>query len=152
MKINELFIAKRNVLVMLLAGLFLTSCSGGSSSEAVNALPKSVAAADETNAIQTLRTISSAEAQVKVTRGSYADFPALNQAGFLDERFASNAPVLRGYQFTIKSSDDEFSVNADPQATGAAPNARSRHLYLDSSDNTIHVNPVGAATKSDPPL
>jgi hypothetical protein len=132
--------------------LLLTSCSGGSSSEGVNALPKSIAAADETYAIQTLRTISSAQTQAKVTRGSYADFAALTQAGLLDERFATSAPVLKGYQFTMKVSESEFSVNADPQAAGTQPNTRSRHLYLDSSDNAIHVNQAGAANKSDPSL
>ena len=132
--------------------LLLAACSGSSSSEGVNALPKSIAAADETSAIQTLRTISSAQTQAKVTRGSYADFAALAQAGFLDDRFATSTPVLRGYQFTMKVSDTEFSVNADPQTTETQPNTRSRHLYLDSNDNAIHVNPTATASKSDPSL
>lgn len=137
--------------MLALIGVFLlTSCSRDSSSEAVNGLPKSIAAADETYAIQTLRTISSAQAQAKVTRGAYADFAGLTQAGFLDERFSTNSPVLQGYRFTMKVSDAEFSVNADPQT--AQPNSRSRHLYLESSDNTVHVNPAAAASRNDPSL
>lgn len=145
-------IGQSSALAAFLGLLFLTACSGSSSSEGINALPKSIAAADETNAIQTLRTISSAQTQAKVTRGSYADFAALTQAGFLDDRFATSAPVLKGYQFTMKVSDTEFSVNADPQTSGNQPSTRSRHLYLDSSDNAIHVNSAGIASKSDPSL
>lgn len=137
-------------MLTLIGLLLLTACSRDSSSEAGNALPKSIAAADEVYAIQTLRTISSAQAQAKVTRGAYTDFAGLAQAGFLDERFATNSPVLRGYQFTMKVSDTEFSVNADPQ--NAQPNSRSRHLYLDSNDNSIHVNPTASASRNDPPL
>src|SRR3954464_13490266 len=142
---------RRAPVFLYLAGLLLlTSCAGGGASQAVNALPKSVAAADESYAIQTLRTISTAQAQAKVTRGVYSDFAGLNQAGFLDERFATNSPLLRGYQFTMNAGDTDFSVNADPQS-GAAANSRSRHLYLDSS-NVIHVNPTGPAGKNDPSL
>lgn len=136
--------------MLALIGLLLTSCARDGSSEAGNALPKSIAAADETYAIQTLRTISSAQAQAKVTRGAYADFAGLAQAGFLDERFAANSPVLRGYQFTMKVSDTEFAVNADPQ--GVQPNSRSRHLYLDSNDNAIRFNPTATASRNDPSL
>lgn len=136
-------------LTLTAAFLFLLTSCGRDSSEAVNALPKSVAAADETYAIQTLRTIASAQAQAKVTRGAYSDFAGLTQAGFLDERFATISPVLRGYQFTMKASDAEFSVNADPQTS---PGGRSRHLFLDSNDNTIHVNPNAAANRNDPAL
>jgi hypothetical protein len=142
----------QKLLPALLGLLLFAGCSGSSSSDGVNALPKSVAAADETSAIQTLRTIASAQSQAKVTRGAYADFATLAQAGFLDDRFATSAPVLRGYHFTMKVSDSEFSVNADPQTAAAEPNSRSRHLYLDSSDNTIHVNPSAIANKNDPSL
>lgn len=151
MKIERCRATRRAGAVLALIGLFLlTSCSRENSSEAVNALPKSIAAADETYAIQTLRTISSAQAQAKVTRGSYSDFAGLTQAGFLDERFATNSPVLKGYQFTMKVSDAEFSVNADPQTPQSS--GRSRHLYLDSNDNAIHINPSGTASRNDPSL
>ena len=132
---------------MLLVALLLTSCS--SSQPGFGAYPKAVSAADEGFAIQALRTIATAQTQFKVTRGSYGDFDALTQAGFLDQRFASNMPMLKGYRLRMKSSENEFTVNADPElprqgATG------SRHFYLESSDNAIHVNATQTAGKSDP--
>ena len=135
------------------AGLLLAvSCSRPGSSEGLGGLPKSVGAADETSAIQTLRTVATAQAQSKVIKGSYGDFNALAQAGYLDARFAATTPVTRGYRFTMTVTDAEFSVNADPEPAQSPANSRSRHLYLDSSDSVIHVNPNQAASKNDPAL
>jgi len=107
-------------------------------------------AADEGSAIQALRTIASAETQMKVTRGSYGDFDALVQAGYLDQRFAGRTPNLKGYRFTITASESKFSVNADPQTTVTQPTTGSRHFYLDSSDNAVHASPKQPASKNDP--
>jgi hypothetical protein len=128
--------------------VLLTSCS--QSTPGPEVLPKSVAAADETSAIQTLRTIASAQTQSKVMKGSYGDFNALSQAGLLDARFATTTPVQRGYRFTMTASEAEFSVTADP--VEATASARTRHLYLDSSDGVIHVNANRAASRNDPAL
>jgi hypothetical protein len=123
--------------------------SGCSSSAPGNqgTLQKAVDAADETAAIQTLRTIFSAQTQAKATRDSYADFPGLVNGGFLDARFSNPAPVLRGYRFSMSASAGEFTITADP--VGAAS---GRHFYLDSNDAVIHVNPTAPASKSDPTL
>ena len=139
----------------LLAGLltcavFLVSCASGNSSEGLGVYPKAMGAADEGSTIQALRTIASAEAQMKVTRGSYGDFDALTQAGYLDQRFAGRTPNLKGYRFTITASESDFSVNADPQTTETQPTTGSRHFYLDSSDNVVHANPNQVASKNDP--
>ena len=134
---------------LLICACFLTSCSGNSS-EGLGVYPKAVGAADEGSTIQALRTIASAEAQLKVTRGSYGDFDALTQAGYLDQRFAGRTPNLKGYRFTITASESDFSVNADPQTTETQPTTGSRHFYLDSSDNAVHANPKQVASKSDP--
>jgi hypothetical protein len=137
-----------------LAGLILglaliASCSSGSSG-GLETLPKAVGAADEASAIQALRTIATAEMQLKGTRGSYGDFAALTQAGLLDSRFAGATPNLRGYRFTIAATDADFSVNADPQTTETQPTTGSRHFYLDSNDNAVRANSKQTATKSDP--
>jgi hypothetical protein len=135
-------------LLPIFAALLSLACSQASSGP--DALPKSVAAADETSAIQTLRTIAAAQAQSKVIRGSYGDFDTLAQAGFLDARFATSTPVQRGYRFKMTATESEFSVSADPIEQTAG--SRSRHLYLDSTDGVIHVNGTQAATRNDPAL
>ena len=126
--------------------LFVLSCSSSAPANR-GTLQKAVDAADETSTIQTLRTIFSAQNQAKAIRGSYADFPGLVDGGFLDARFSNSAPTLKGYRFSMSASPGEFSVNADPVDA-----VIGRHFYLDSTDQTIHVNPTGGATRSDPTL
>jgi hypothetical protein len=138
--------------VWLVAVLFLASCSSGNSSQGLGVYPKSVSAVDETSAIQTLRTIATAQAQSKATRGSFADFSSLVQAGFLDTRFSGQSPNIRGFRFTMTANESDFSVNADPEPTQAPETTGGRHFYLDSTDNAIRVNPGQRASKNDPPL
>lgn len=136
--------------MVVFAALLLTSCSPSGPTEGV--YRKSIKAADESAAIQLLRTIASAQTQSKVTRGSYGDFNSLVQAGFLDQRFASTSPELSGYRFRMSATEAEFSVTADPQSSEGDPVSRNRHFYLDSADAAIHVNPTQTATKADPVL
>jgi hypothetical protein len=137
--------------VGLLMGLaLLASCSSGDSSQGLGALPKAMGAAEEASTIQALRTIATAEGQLKGTRGAYGDFEALTSAGFLDSRFASRSPNVQGYRFTLSATDAEFTVNADPEATDKHPTTGSRHFYLDGSDNVVHANPTQTASKTDP--
>ena len=139
------------MLLGLLAGAaLLPACSSGNSSGGLGVYPKAMGAADEGSAIQTLRTIATAEGQLKATRGSYGDFEALTQGGYLDQRFASRAPNMRGYRFTISATEAEFTVNADPETTEKQPTTGVRHFYLDGSDNAVHANPTQSASKSDP--
>lgn len=142
-------VSVKHQLLVLCAALLLSSCATSQSGPGV--YPKAVSAADEGFAIQALRTISTAQTQCKVTRGSYGDFNTLTQAGFLDQRFASSSPTLKGYRLTMKAGENEFSVNADPE-TQPQGTTGSRHFYLESSDNAIHVNPTQTATSTDPVL
>ncbi len=137
---------------LLVGALVLASCSSGSSSEGPGVYPKAMGAADEASAIQSLRTIATAQQQLKATQGSYGTFDALTQAGMLDARFAGSAPNLKGYRFTMNVTDSDFSVNADPQTTETQPTTGVRHFYLDSNDNSIHVNVRQTASKNDPAL
>jgi hypothetical protein len=141
----------RGAIYFLLGCCLLSSCSS-SGSEGLGAYPKAVAAADESSAIQALRTIASAQLQAKAMRNSYENFDTLVQLGFLDQRFAGTNPVLRGYRFAISANAAEFTVTADPQLTPDAPPTRSRHFSLDWTDNTIHVNAAQTATHNDPAL
>ena len=140
--------------LLLFCALLLTACASSSSSNSssggLGALPKAVGAANETSAIQMLRTITTAEAQLKATQGSYGDFDALVQAGLLDRRFAGGTPTIDGYKFTIHATDSDFSANADP--SNQQTNATSRHFYVDSADNAVHFNLNGQASKNDPTL
>ena len=141
----------------LLVGLFgaalvLASCSSGNSSEGLRVYPKAMGSADEASAIQALRTIATAQQELKATRGVYGSFDALTQAGLLDARFAGSTPNLKGYRFNLHVTDADFSVNADPQITETQPITGVRHFYLTSADNSIHVNPTQAASKNDPVL
>ena len=135
---------------LLICALFLASCT--SSSGGLGVYPKAVGASDEGFTIQSLRTIATAEMQLRATHGSYGDFDALTQAGFLDTRFVGQTPNLKGYRYTIKASDADFVVNADPQTTETQPTTGVRHFYFDSSENVIHVNPARSASKNDPVL
>ena len=134
----------------MIYAFLLISCSSGNSSEGLRVYPKAVGAADEGSAIQALRTIASAEAQMKVTRGSYGDFEALVQGGYLDQRFAGSTPNLKGYRFTLTASESDFSAHADPQTTVTQPTTGIRHFYLDSSENAVHANPNQPASRTDP--
>src|SRR6266436_2259251 len=137
----------------LLESMFvLISCSSSNSSQGLGTLPKAMGAADEASAIQSLRTIATAQGQLKATRGSYGNFDALVQVGFLDTRFSGDAPNLRGYRFNMKVTDSVFAVNADPQTTQTQPTSGTRHFYLDSSDNAVHFNAGQQASKDDPTL
>lgn len=132
--------------------LFVSACTAGNSSGGAGAYPKAVTAADESSVIQTLRTIATAQAQARATRGSYGDFNTLVQAGFLDQRFASETPILRGYRFRMTAGENDFSVSADPQTEEGQATSGSRHFYLDSIDNAIHFNRTQTASRTDPSL
>jgi hypothetical protein len=136
--------------VLLVVCAFALACSSGN--PGLGAYPKAVSAVDETAAIQTLRTIATAEAQMRATRGVYGGFDALVAAGFLDQRFSGDTPNLRGYRFALKATESDFAVNADPNTTDSQPTTGGRHFYLDSSDNVVHVNAGQQAAKNDPSL
>ena len=139
-------------IVAIVCGLLLTACSSGNTSEGLGVFPKAEGTADEASAIQSLRTIATAQGQMRVTRGVYGDFDALVQAGLLDQRFAGSEPNLKGYRLVMKIADSDFMVNADPQTTQSQPTTGARHFYLDSSDNAVHVNARQAASRNDPLL
>jgi hypothetical protein len=138
-------------LSVVLVAVFAVCCTG-SKSGGLEVYPKAMGAADEASAIQSLRTVGLAETQLKATSGAYGSFDALVKAGLLDQRFAGATPNLKGYRLSIRSTDSDYSINADPQTTETQPTTGSRHFYLDSSDNNIHINGTQTASKSDPTL
>ena len=139
-------------MAVIVCAVAFAACSSGNSSEGLGVYPKAMGAADEASAVQTLRTIATAEQQLKGMRGAYGNFEALTQAGLLDTRFAGVAPNLKGYRFSMNVTDSDFAVNADPQTTETQHTTGVRHFYLDSNDNSIHANTTQPASKSDPPI
>ncbi len=146
------FIGARGVLLVPLLVISLNACSSSKQSEGLGVYPKAVGLADETSAIQSLRTIATAEGQLKAATGTYGNFEELVQAGFLDNRFAGAMPNVRGYQFTIMPNDSGFTINADPQTSANQPTTGSRHFCFSSADNTIHASPDRAASSSNPAI
>jgi hypothetical protein len=137
-------------MLLIMVGILLVSCSSGNSPGGL--YPKSVSAADEISAIQNLRAIATAQGQLRAGRGNYGNYDALVQAGFLDQILSADEPYLRGYRFTIKVTESDFSVNADPHLTESQTTSGGRHFYLESSDNAVHVNTGQPASKGDPTL
>jgi Tfp pilus assembly protein PilE len=135
-------------LCLALCALALIASCG---SPGLNSYTKAVGAADEVVAIQTIRTIATAQEQYRATHDEYGSFDALTKAGALDARFASDTPTLRGYRFTMSTGASTFSINADPQATENQPAIGSRHFYFDSSDGVTRANKDQPASASDPP-
>src|SRR5258706_15539981 len=134
---SQMMNGKWFVLIGLFVGaLMLASCSAGNSNGGLGVYPKAMGAADEASAIQALRTIATAQQELKATRGVYGNFDALTQAGVLDARFAGSTPNLKGYRFSMNVTDADFSINADPQTTETQPTTGGRHFYLDSAENS----------------
>src|SRR2546425_5977206 len=118
-------------------------------------LQQSVTRADETAGIAALHTISVAQRTYSTSNGgSYGTFEQLVGGGYLDSRFSSDKPNVRGYVLsmtvTSESEGSRYAVNADPE--GAGPQAAGRHFYLDSTSGLIHVNSSQPASARDPAL
>ncbi len=126
----------------------------------VPAYQGTVRKANDTNAIGTLEAIKKEQigyAQDK--RGNYGTFDELLKAGYLNDKFSGEAPVVQGYIFTMKvvpkgsgSQTAFYSVNADPQQIGGVGATGTHHYYIDSNLSNIRVNDEQPATASDPAL
>jgi hypothetical protein len=110
--------------------------------------------ANETTAVAALHSIATAQQTYSISNdGNYGTLQQLRDAGYLDERFSKADGGVKDYVLTININSQSggtpatFSCTADP--TTAGPQA-GRHLYVDSTSTTIHVNPTQPATASDP--
>jgi hypothetical protein len=131
-----------NIVTVLVACSILLSCQSYSTG-----LQQSVARADETSAIVTLKTISTAQQTYAVSNGgNYGTFQQLCEAGYLDSRFNYTQPQVKGYLLSMNVGDKSFSCNADPAPGTAQP---ARHFYIDSASGELHANPTQPATSAD---
>jgi hypothetical protein len=116
-------------------------------------LPQSLARVDEAAVISTLRSIASAQRAYSLSNnGDYGTFPQLTETGYLDARFNSSKPVVRGYVLIMTTmpreagaSEASYSCNADPEETAKD----ARHFYIESGTSVIHVNASQPATAND---
>jgi hypothetical protein len=131
---------------------FLSSCTAGDSSGGAGVYPKAVSAVDETSTIQTLRTIATAQAQAKATKGSYRRLQHSGSGRLFGSAFRERDADSERLSIQDDRRRNRLSVNADPQASAGQATTGARHFYLDSTDNTIHANQSQTASKSDPAL
>ena len=117
-------------------------------------LQQSVVRADETAAVAALHAVAVAQQTYSVSNdGNYGSIQQLRDAGYLDDRFSAPNGGVKGYALTVNTKAQSggdpasFTCNADP--TNSGPQA-GRHLYVDSTSTTIHVNPTQPAAASDP--
>jgi prepilin-type N-terminal cleavage/methylation domain-containing protein len=115
----------------------------------------SVRKANEGAAVATLHTIKIAQAKyVGDHNGQYGTFKQLFEEGYLDKRFNSDSPHLRGYVFTLNliSRPDKtapmFTLNANPECfEGFA--ATGKNFYYTDTDGGICFSKGRPATAED---
>ena len=140
----------RSVLITLLLVVISTSSA---CQDYTTGLQQSLARADETAAITTLRAISVAQRAYSLTNsGEYGTLQQLTDGGFLDARYGGEKPV-KDYTLTLKvtpkasgAPEGSYTCNADPERTGERA---GRHFYIDSTSANIHVNDTQPATAAD---
>jgi hypothetical protein len=134
---------RSHIVLLLVASAGFLGCQ-----KHTKVLEQSVARADETSAIATLRTISLAQRTYSVSNdGNYGTFKQLYESDYLDSRFSSSSPELNGYVFTMNLGEKAYSCNADP--VRSVGQQAGRHLYTDSSSSQIHVNANKPAAADD---
>ena len=119
----------------------------------------SVRSTNEAAAITHLQRISTAQVTYFNTknRSSYGTFDQLSQGGYLDKRFAGDAPLVDGYLFrltlTAKSGNQPpgYGVNADPQKPTGLTATGSRFVYIGSDVGNATSNSEKPAGPDDPP-
>ncbi len=114
--------------------------------------------ANETAAVQHLRSIVTGQMGYYAPRREYATFAQLIEAGALNERFTGDQPVVDGYRFTLQivarsaGGQAAFSVNADPVEAEGINRTGDFHYYVGSNASGIRVNENQPAAPTDPPL
>jgi type II secretory pathway pseudopilin PulG len=95
-------------------------------------------AANEGAAIQSLRTICSAEETYKATTGagSYGTLEELSASNLIDPRMASGGKS--GYAFSITATRESFAATATPLKADDVGRTGTRSFYVSSTDFTLH--------------
>ncbi len=100
---------------------------------AIPLLQNSRLSANEGSAVDSLKSLASANQTYKTRFGSYASsLSDLSDSAFIDSVLGSAGavPGKSGYIFSYSGLNDSWATNADPIAEGATGN---RHFYIDTS-------------------
>jgi prepilin-type N-terminal cleavage/methylation domain-containing protein len=114
----------------------------------------SVRKANEAAAIAAVNTIKVAQAKYVIDKGHYGTFRQLFETRYLDKRFNSDAPHLRGYVFVVtlidapQKSGASFQLNANPEISEGI-SATGEYFYYSEPDTPIFVSSQGPATAED---
>lgn len=106
-------------------------------------------AGNEAATIQNLKTIKAVETQYFNNHQTFATLDQLVKEELLSSRFAVHPPIIDGYAFglIIESAPvSSFTLSADP----ASDSTGTKHYYLESNSDDIHVNRTAPAGPNDP--
>jgi prepilin-type N-terminal cleavage/methylation domain-containing protein len=119
---------------------------------------KNVAKANEANAITTLNAIRTEQIKYAMDHnGEFGSFQQLYKEGYLDRRFDSDRPTMRGYIFTIqlipktRDKSANYTINADPEQPEGITATGTRFFYMDANTRTT-ANTEEPATANDNPI
>jgi Tfp pilus assembly protein PilE len=115
----------------------------------------SIRKANEASAVTTVNTIKIAEAKYAIDhQGHYGTFSQLFSDGYVDKRFNTEKPQVRGYIFVLTLVDKNeraavsYQLNANPESAEGI-GATGKIFYYSEPDAGIFVNRDGVADADD---
>ena len=121
----------------------------------IPAYQSSVRKANEAAAVSTMNAIKVAEAKYVIDhRGQYGTFPQLRSEGYLDKRFVSESPHIKGYIFVLtlvnKPEKDavSFQLQANPESAEGI-SATGKIYYYTEPDAGLFFNRDKPASADD---
>jgi Tfp pilus assembly protein PilE len=120
-------------------------------------LQQRVMSANEASALATLENIQAQEQFFLETKGEYATFRQLAEAGVIQAPLSGDALVSDGYRFTLHvtpkngAGGPTYSVNADPVRAGGRDATGRRHFFISSEVTGVRYNEERPATAADKP-
>jgi len=139
------------IVVVALLGLFVIGALMGA---AVYGWKAAQRAGNEAATMQNMKTIAAVEIQYYNTHNRiFGTFDQLIKEQMLTSKFSGDPPAPDGYVLTLKATPGTrdrqsfYALNADPESA----NTGKSHFYIDSTSESIHVNPDEPAGATDPP-
>ena len=115
----------------------------------------SIRKANEASAVTTVNTIKVAEAKYVIDhQDHYGTFRQLFSEGYLDKRFNTEKPNVRGYIFVLTLVDKNeraaisYQLNANPECAEGV-GATGKIFYYSEPDAGVYVNRDGVADADD---